>query len=141
MTLACPKPVPPAGPRSLSPGMVFAGFIAAALLCGGCTTFKASQLPPDALRSGIRSGALIAAGDDISIVTAGGTEYLLTVSAVDAVMVRGQSPNQSAVAIPIDEILALRKREVEPVRTTFAALGGSLAAALFLLILDLFDKV
>ena len=128
------------GSRPGTPWLVVTCVLAAVAL-GGCTTFKPSQLPPDALRSGIRSGALVEAGDEVSVVTVDGTEYAFEVAAVDADEIRGRSPEDGLVVVPIDDVVALRKREVEPVRTTFASLGAAFAVALVVLLVEIFDTL
>ena len=70
-------------------GRVAAGFVVAALV-GACATMQSSQLPPDALRSGIRSGALVGPGDKVNVVTADGKERAFTVASVDAEIIRGR---------------------------------------------------
>ena len=114
---------------------------ATAILTGACTTVQSSQLPPDALRSGIRSGALAQSGDSISVVTADGIEHALVVSTTDEEVIRGESPGGDPVAVPISEIVALRKREVEAVRTSFAALGTAAVVALVVLVIETFDTL
>lgn len=118
---------------------VVAGIVLVAASLGACSTMQSSQLPPDALRSGIRSGALVEPGDTINVVTVDGERHTVTVSALDPEMIRGESSEGSPLAITIDEIIALRKREVEPVRTTFAALYAGVAVAFFVLTVEVFD--
>ena len=112
--------------------------VATALLTGACTTVRPSQLPPAALHSGIRSGALAQPGDSITVVTADGIEHAVVVSSTDSEAIRGASPDGNLIAVPITEVVALRKREVEPVRTSFAALGAALVVVLVVAILDAF---
>lgn len=136
-----PRPIRnqnPGDPGAAGYGRVGVGLVLAVLLAA-CTTVQSSQLPPDALRSGIRSGTLVEPGDRVSVVTAGGREYAFTVNAVDTEMIRGESSEGTLVGIAIDDVIALRKREVEPVRTTFAALYGALALALVVLTVEIFD--
>ena len=109
------------------------------LLLSACTTMQSSQLPPEALHSGIRSGALVEPGDTVNVVTVDGADHVLTVSAVDAETIRGESADGDRVAVAIDDVIALRRREVEPVRTTFAASYAALAIALFALTIEVFD--
>lgn len=113
--------------------------LATTLLNGACTTLKSSQLPPEALRSGIRSGSLVAAGDSINVVTADGTQHAFEVSTVDREHIRGESADGRAVIIRIDDVVALRTREIEPVRTTFASVGAVYALAAFVLVIEIFD--
>ncbi len=126
-----------AGHRCLAPWKVVTCLLAVGALSVGCTTVKPSQLPPDALRSGIRSGTLIQAGDQVSVVTVDGAEHGIKVSTVTADAIQGESPEHGFVTVAIDDVVALRKREVEPVRTTFVALGGALAALMVIFIVDI----
>lgn len=113
--------------------------LATSLLNGACTTVKSSQLPPEALRSGIRSGSLVAAGDSINVVTTDGVEHAFEVSTVSREHIHGESPDGKAVVVRIDDVVALRTREIEPVRTTFASVGAAYALAAFVLIIEIFD--
>lgn len=54
-----------------------------ASVCVGCTTLQSTQLPPEEVRYGIRTGGLVQPGDEISVVTAEGGEHLLIVREVD----------------------------------------------------------
>ena len=115
--------------------------VATVMLTGACTTVRPSQLPPDALQSGIRSGALVQPGDSITVVTADGMEHAVVVSSSDSEAIRGASPDGDPIAVPISEVVALRKREIEPVRTTFAALGAAWMVALVVLVVEIFDTL
>ncbi|MCY3623934.1 MAG: hypothetical protein OXH68_19765 [Gammaproteobacteria bacterium] len=97
--------------------------LAVALAGSGCTTLQSTQLPPDELRDGIRSGSLIKTGDEISVVTTDGREYLLDVRGLDREAIRGLSGGEEAV-VAIDDVVALRTHQTESVRTTYAVLGG-----------------
>ena len=110
--------------------------LATTLLSGACTTVKSSQLPPEALRSGIRSGSLVAVGDSINVVTVDGMEHVFEVSAVDREHIRGESPDGQAVVVKVDEVVALRTREIEPVRTTFASLMAICVIGVLVLLVD-----
>ena len=123
---------------AVCPGRVVAGLVVAAVL-GACTTMQSSQLPPDALHAGIRSGALVEPGDTVRAITVDGEEHALTVSAVDSETIRGESSDGSQVAVAIDDVIALRRREIEPVRTTFAASYAALAVALVAFVIEVLD--
>lgn len=124
-------------PATICTGRAVAGLIVAMLL-SACTTLQSSQLPPEALQSGIRSGALVEPGDRVNVVTADGKERAFTVTAVDTEVIRGESSGTD-VAVAIDDVIALRKREIEPVRTTFAASYAALAASFFVFVIEVFD--
>jgi len=103
-------------------------------------------MPPDAIREGIRDGYLLAAGDTVGLVTKDGTEHVIRVLEVDSDHIRGTTgggapgwlagESAETVEIPIDDVLALRTEQLEPVRSSFAAMGGTAVlslGALFLL--------
>ena len=111
-----------------------------------CTTLQPSQVPPDAIREGIRDGYLLEAGDTVGFVTKDGTEHVIRVLEVDSDHIRGTTgggapgwlagESAETVEIPIDDVLALRTEQLEPVRSSFAAMGGTAVlslGALFLL--------
>lgn len=125
---------------------VGACLLALATLNGGCTTLQSSEMPPEAIREGIRDGYLVAAGDTVGVVTKDGTEHLIRVLDVNSNNIRGTTgggtsgwlagKSAEAVEIPIDDVLALRTHQLEPVRSSFAAMGGAAVlslGALFLL--------
>ena len=123
-------------PSSLVTGLLlaiaFAGF--------GCTTLQSTQLPPDELRYGIRSGSLVKPNDEISVVTMDGREYLLDVRGVDEDAIRGELSGGKEAVVAIDDVVALRTHQTEGVRTTYAVLGGIGAGGIggfFLLLLIL----
>ena len=114
--------------------MVAGCLLAVALAGSGCTTLQSTQLPPDELREGIRNGSLAQPGGKISVVTAAGREYVLTVGDVGEDAIRGELSNGEEVAVAIDDLVALRTHRVEPVRTTYAVLGGSFAVGFGLIL-------
>lgn len=70
---------------------IVTGFLFAVALAGsGCTTLQSTQLPPDELRYGIRSGSLVQPGDEISVVTVDGKDYSFTVGHVGEDEIRGE---------------------------------------------------
>lgn len=98
--------------------------VVVALLSGGCTTLKPSQLPPEQLRAEIRNGSILQVGDEASIVTDDGAEHILTVTALETDAIVGNLEGGAQVTIPIDDVLAVRTQETDGVRTALAAVGG-----------------
>ena len=43
------------------------------------------------------------------------------------------------MAVAIDDVIALRRREIEPVRTTFAATYAALGVAIVAFVIEVFD--
>ncbi|MDE0659307.1 MAG: hypothetical protein F4029_02490 [Gammaproteobacteria bacterium] len=103
-----------------------------ALVSFGCTTLQSTQLPPEELRYGIRSGDLVQPGDEISVVTVDGAELVLVARDVDDAVIRGELPGGEEATVAIDDLVALRTHQVDPVRTGFAVAGGSYALTLLL---------
>ena len=95
----------------------------AAMLGAGCTTLQTSQLPPDALRSGIRAGKLIEPGEDVWVTTADGKEHAFKVSGLDADRIVGEMLGGEAVEVAVDDVVGLRTVEVEVMPSIFAGLG------------------
>ena len=104
--------------------------LAVALVSFGCTTLQPTQLPPEELRYGIRSGELVQPGDEISVVTLDGAEYVLVTHDVDDDVIRGELSGGEAITVAIDDLVALRTREVDSARTGLALAGGSIALGL-----------
>ena len=104
--------------------------LAASLVGSGCTTLQSTQLPPEDLRYGIRSGSLVQPGDELSVVTADGKEYSLTVGDVGEEEIRGERPGGEELTLAIDDLVALRTHQVDATRTTFAVLGGAFGLGL-----------
>ena len=103
--------------------------VAAALLGGGCTTLKTEQLPPEVLQAQIRGGSLVQAGDEVTIVTRDGSERTFTVAAVEADAIVGTRDGGAGITVPIDDVLALRTREVDVLRSVWAGVGVSVLVA------------
>ena len=99
------------------------------MLAGGCTALESSRLPPEELRSLIRDGSLVETGDQVSVVTRDGREHTFTVSRVEADAIAGGTEGGAEVTISIDDVVALRKRRIDAVRTAAAAVGGYLIVA------------
>ena len=95
----------------------------AALLNGGCTALQAKRLPPDALRSGIRSGSLIDPGDEVWLTTGDGKVHAFIVTEVDTDTVDGHLMGGEPVSVPVDDVVGLETIEVQVVPTAFAAIG------------------
>ena len=77
-------------------------------------------------------------GDQISVVTDDGTETVLKVREVDADAIRGASKASEETAVVIDDVVALRTHQLEPVRTVFYAFGASVGAVFLLLFLAIY---
>ena len=95
----------------------------AAMLGAGCTTLQSSQLPPDALRSGIRAGKLIEPGEDVWVTTADGKEHAFKVSALEADTILGEMLGGEAVEVAVDDVVSLRTVELAVMPSVFAGLG------------------
>ena len=103
--------------------------VVVAMLGGGCTTLESSGLPPEELRSSIRNGSLVETGDQVSVVTRDGREHTFTVSRIEGDAIVGGTEGGAEVTIPVEDVVTLRKRRVDAVRTTVAAVGGYLVVA------------
>ena len=106
--------------------------IAVVLLNAGCTTLQPSQLPPDAIRAGIRDGYLVKVGDQIGVVTKDGAEQVVRVLGVEAEAIRGETSADEEVVIAIDDVLALRTPQLDSLsgadvytQVAFGARSGS----------------
>ena len=108
-----------------------AGLLLALASMVGCTTLQSTRLPPDEVRYGIRSGSLVQPGDQISVVMDDGTETVLKVREVEADAIRGALKGGEETAVAIDDVVALRTHQLEPVRTTFYAFMAA-SGSLFL---------
>lgn len=123
------------GPRFL------AWLAAATLLCGGCTTLKSQQLPPEALQAQIRNGSIVQTGDEVNLVTRDGAEHTLIVSAVGTDAIVGTLEGGASIAVPIDDVLALRTREISAGRTALAGVGVYLLVGGVLMVVAMHDIV
>lgn len=106
-----------------------AWLVAAAVLGSGCTTLQSRQIPPEALQAQIRNGTAVQAGDEVNIVTKDGNEHIFKVSAVGTDAIVGTLDGGAGVTVPIDDVLALRTREVSLGRTVLAGAGVYLLVA------------
>lgn len=109
--------------------------IAFALLLGGCTSLKPVELPPEEVRSQVRSGQILQPGERVSLTTEDGTTHVFEVLEVTDRAVRG-----AAVEVPIDSIVSVRTTQADPARTVLA-LGGALAVVHVLAALDAVDEI
>jgi hypothetical protein len=116
------------------PGLMIGGALSAALAisCVGCTTFRPIDGGSADLRVRINSGELLKPGDRVRIVTSDQKTHRFTVKSVGADSIGGVSES-----IPVEQILALEKRQFSPGKT-IALVGGLLGgAALGLLVYGL----
>ena len=74
--------------------------------------------PPEALRDAIRSGGVVQPGDRVAVTSVGGGEVVLVVTEIDDDAIRGAD-----AAVPIEQVIALERRELSPVRTGLAGVG------------------
>ena len=111
----------------------------AALLCSGCTALQTNPLAPEDLRSEIRSGSLITPGEDVWLVTGDGREHAFKVTEVDAEYVRGRLLGGEAVEVRVDDVVALRTVEDQPVQTLFAGVGILYLALSVILMAEIVD--
>lgn len=93
------------------------GLIGTCLLAG-CMTTKTVTEGPEVLRQEIRAGELVKPGDRVSVVTTRTGEHVFTVAEVDADVIRGKG-----IEVPIDDVVALQKHQLDVVKTAAAA-GG-----------------
>lgn len=94
--------------------------LAATLILGGCSTMKTTEMPPDELHRAIRAGELVSAGERVQLVTTDGTNREFTVTELDDQSIRGAD-----VEVPIDEVVALKTRQVSAGKTTLLV-GGAI---------------
>lgn len=80
---------------------------------------KKVDRPPEAIREGIRSGDLLQPGDRIAVVSVSQGERIFVVTEVAEDSIRGEG-----LEVPIDDVVALEKRSIDPVRTGLAIYGG-----------------
>lgn len=92
----------------------------ALLVCASCTTMRSAELSPDELQSQIRSGEIIAVGDDVEIVTADGARHQFEIVSIDDALIAGDSGS-----VAIDDVVALKTRTFSGGKTALLA-GGSL---------------
>lgn len=98
---------------------VLAGVLALQLV-GGCTsTQRFGDYSPEKLREAIRAGEVVQPGDRVAVRSLGRGEVVFVVARIDQEAIRG-----TGFAIPIDEIVALEKREFSASRTAGAGLAG-----------------
>ena len=112
-----------------------AAITALALLLGGCTSLKPVELPPEEVRSQVRNGQIVRAGERVSLTTQDGTTHVFEVLEVTDRVVRG-----AAIDVPIDSIVSVRTTQADPMRTVLAV-GGALAAVYVLATVDAVDEI
>jgi len=103
---------------------------AVAMALAGCTSLKPVDMPADSLRADIRKGNLVHPGDRIEVTTNEGDRIRLTVVELKDDQIVGKQ-----AALPVDEVAALKTREVDGGRT--AVLASSTTAVAILIILAL----
>ena len=108
-----------------------AAVLSLSLLAAGCTTQRAINMPPDALRGALRSGDVAPVGQAVVIVTADGTEHAVEFVAVDAAadMVRGRTA-AGEVRVPIGEVVAVRSQQAASGRTALISVAAVAVIAL-----------
>ncbi|MCY3623933.1 MAG: hypothetical protein OXH68_19760 [Gammaproteobacteria bacterium] len=89
---------------------------------------KKVDQPPEAIRENIRNGGLIRPGDRVAVVSVSQGERIFVVTEVDDDNIRGEG-----LEMPIDDVVALEKRSIDPVRTGLAIYSGY-GVALFALL-------
>ena len=99
-------------PSSLSVLLILAAI-------GGCMNIQKVDQPPGTLQQNIRDGELIHPGDRIAVVSSRLGERIFVVTEVDEEAVHGQG-----IEVPIDDVVALEKREFDPLLTGLAIYGG-----------------
>jgi hypothetical protein len=102
------------------------------LALGACTSLKPVAAEPADLQRQIRTGGLVAVGDDVVLVTTRKREYRFRVTALDADTIRGGED-----VVPIDSIVGLQSRKVDVGQTATLVGGLTLGALLVLLFVAL----
>lgn len=92
------------------------------LVLAGCTSMNPVRSKQVDLTTQIRSGHVVARGDNVEIVTTDGERHRFRVTAIDQTTVNG-----SEIAIPIDTIVELKVRRFDGDKT--AGLIGGIAAS------------
>ena len=91
------------------------------LLVAGCTSWRSVELPVGDMRTRIRAGELVSAGDEVMITTATGQEHTFKVVSVDQDTIRGES-----VVVRIDDIAAMRMQQVSSGKTALGVGVGTI---------------
>lgn len=99
--------------------MAAAVLTAALVVAGGCMNVQKVDLPAKPLQDEIRNGGVVAVGDNVTIVSVGQGEQTFVVTEVGQDVIRG-----GPLDVPIDEVVTVEKRTVDPLRTGLAAYGG-----------------
>jgi hypothetical protein len=91
------------------------------LLLAGCTSMSAIKSKTADLGTQIRSGHVVAHGDNVEIVTTDGQQHRFRVTTIDETTVNG-----SEISVPIDTIAELKVRKFDEGKT--AGLIGGITA-------------
>ncbi len=107
--------------------------VATLLTLCACTTMRPVTAKPAELQQQIRSGALIAVGDQVSVFTQDHQEYELRITDIDADYLSG-----GTIRIPIGSITGLKTREFSAGKTASVTAGvtGFAVAGLFFVALS-----
>lgn len=110
-------------------GAPLAGLLTIVLVLGGCSTMRSVEMPPDELHRAIRAGELLTPGERVQLVTVDGTQAELTVTEIDDQSIRGKDG-----AVPVDDVVALRTRQVSAGKTTLLV-GGAVGMGVLIAVL------
>jgi hypothetical protein len=102
-----------------------AGLVMASLLA--CTSMRPVEASPEELAARIRQGNVVQVGEKVTIVTKDGRKDQFTVTAIDEFTVKGNKES-----IPIDDIVALKTKEISLGKT--ALLTGGIGLTFYLLL-------
>ena len=102
------------------------------VVVAGCTTMQSVEMSSDALRTAVRAGEVGRPGQQVVVVTADGEQHAFTYQSVDTAqdVVRGEAASGEAVAVPIEDIVALRMQATDGGRTAMVVIGALLVVAL-----------
>jgi hypothetical protein len=109
-------------------------------LLSGCTTLRPIEVDAVTLHQKIRGGEAVKAGDTIRAITNDGVAHLLTVTAVDANVLKGHPPGAgtdvAVTELPIDDIVLVEVRKLSGENAqTFAKGAGTGALAVVVVVL------
>ena len=93
--------------------MKFIATMVILLLASGCTTFKPVGLESEKLHEQLYAGEIIHVQDEVKIRTSDGIDHKFEVLEIKENRIVG-----SEVSIPIENIVAIEKREFSAVKTT-----------------------
>jgi hypothetical protein len=92
-----------------------------------CTSMRPVEASPEELAARIRQGNVVQVGEKVTIVTKDGRKDQFTVTAIDEFTVKGNKES-----IPIDDIVALKTKEISLGKT--ALLTGGIGLTFYLLL-------